>query len=97
MYDILINFEKHKSWNHLIKIRSECFWLENDFVSYNKAIKHNFRSMEEKSFRFLNESMTELEKEEEKYEVKEEEDDDNDEIEGVNQSFEGDFSDAEDS
>ena len=53
--------------------------------------------MEEKSFRFLNESMTELEKEEEKYEVKEEEDDDNDEIEGVNQSFEGDFSDAEDS
>ena len=53
--------------------------------------------MEEKSFRFLNESMTELEKEEEKYEVKEEEDDDNDEIEGVKQSFEGDFSDAEDS
>ena len=54
LLEVITMFEKHRGWNQLIKIRNECFWLENDFAAYSASLKENQKISLDKSFRSLN-------------------------------------------
>lgn len=53
-----MTYEKQKSWNKLLLLRASCFWLENDYASYENSIK---KKSSETSYRYLNESFQETE------------------------------------
>jgi hypothetical protein len=56
LYELLVRYEKQRSWKTLMKYRTESFWLETDFqgveetfkISNNKDFNDNYSFFEEK-------------------------------------------------